>query len=151
MAGKKRLLSNKGITIMKLVSAFLLFFACCLFFFTDMDRFKTDFGLDQSNPLGSANNPWWNVLFVIVFIFSVSFICYYIAVLIIRIENKECWKPDSLFITYKLFFVAILGIFIWRSFFTNMTNLLLPSIILIFAGLIMLLTPRIIDNDNQDF
>lgn len=151
MTKPKKRLPNVVIVILKIVSALSLFFACCLFFFSYPDIFARDFGFDETAPLGSAENPWYNLLFPVAFSLGICFIIYYLANMIIRFERKELWRADRLFVTYQIVFIALLLIIIWRWFFINISNAVAPSVIMVIAGLINLLTPKIVDNNNTDF
>lgn len=151
MANKKFRISNKAIVLMKLVSALGLFFSCCLFFFLNLGIFKRDLGFDKDYPLGSAANPWYNLVFLIVFLLAICFIVYYITNMVIRFETKQIWKADRLFIVYQIVFTALLIITIWRWFFISISNAMIPSVIMVISGFINLITPRIVDNNNRDF
>lgn len=151
MTKPKKRLPNVVIVILKIISALTMFFACCLFFFSQPDIFARDFGFDANAPLGSAENPWYNLFFPVTFILGICFIVYYLTNMIIRFERKELWRADRLFVTYQIVFIAFLIITIWRWFFISISNAVAPSIIMIVAGLINLLTPKIVDNNNTDF
>ena len=148
---KHRRISNKAIVILKIISALGLLFACCLYLFLNFDFFKRDLGLDAKLPLGSAKNPWYNVLFPVLFILGCCFIVYYVGNMIIRIEAKQVWKADRLFLLYNLVFTGLLVITIWRWFLTDLSNALIPSLALVITGILNLFIPRIIDNNNRDF
>ena len=151
MATKKFRISNKAIVLMKLISALGLFFSCCLFFFLNLGIFRRDLGFDPDYPLGSDANPWYNLVFLIVFLLAICFIVYYITNMVIRFETKQIWKADRLFIVYQIVFTALLIITIWRWFFISISNAMVPSVIMVLAGFINLITPRIVDNNNRDF
>ncbi len=148
---KKRRISNKAIVILKIISALLLLFACCLYLFMNFTAFKQDLGLNSAAPLGSAQNPWYNLIFPTAFLLGIAFVIYYVGNMIIRIEAKQIWKADRLFLVYQIVFTGLLLITIWRWFLIDLTNALLPSIVMILAGVMNLFIPRIIDNDNADF
>ncbi|MBR4418637.1 MAG: hypothetical protein IKT33_01385 [Clostridia bacterium] len=148
---KKRRISNKAIVILKIISAMLMLFACCLYLFMNFGAFKRDLGLNTDAPLGSAQNPWYNLMFPVLFLLSISFVVYYVGNMIIRIETKQIWKADRLFFVYQIVFTGLLLITVWRWFLIDLTNALLPSIVMILAGVMNLFIPRIIDNDNADF
>ena len=148
---KKRRISNKAIVILKIVSALGLLFACCLYFFINFGAFKKDFGLDETAPLGSAENPWYNLLFPILFLLGICFVIYYVGNMIVRIEAKQIWKADRLFVLYQVMFTGLMLITIWRWFLIDLTNALIPSVVMIIAGIMNLFIPRIVDNDNNDF
>ncbi|MBO4726276.1 MAG: hypothetical protein J5598_01585 [Clostridia bacterium] len=147
----KRRISNKAIVIMKIISALGLLFACCLYLFMNSAAFKRDLGLDASAPLGSAENPWYNLLFPILLMLGFSFIIYYVGNMILRVQAKQVWKADRLFILYQMVFTGLLLITIWRWFLLDFTNAVFPSVIMIASGVLNLCTPKIIDNNNQDF
>jgi len=147
----KRRISNKAIVVLKIISALGLLFACCLYFFVNFNTFKQDLGLNSNAPLGSPQNPWYNLLFPILFLLGLAFVIYYVGNMIVRIESKQVWKADSLFVLYQIVFTGLMLITIWRWFLINLTNALLPSIVMIIAGIMNLFIPRIIDNNNNDF
>ena len=147
----KRRISNKASVIMKIISALGLLFACCLYLFMNSSAFKRDLGLDASAPLGSAENPWYNLLFPILLMLGFSFIIYYVGNMILRVQAKQVWKADRLFILYQMVFTGLLLITIWRWFLLDFTNAVFPSVIMIASGVLNLCTPKIIDNNNQDF
>ena len=109
-----------------------------------MDAFAYDLAL-KDNPLT------WNILFPIVFIFGVAFIVTYVTNMVIRFESKTVWKADRMYVVYQIVYVAVMAVVIWRWFLVSLTNPLYPSIILIIAGIITLLTPKIVDNNNDEF
>ena len=146
-----RRISNKAIVILKIISALGLLFACCLYLFLNFGAFKRDLGLNEDAPLGSATNPWYNLLFPILFILGCCFIIYYVGNMIVRMETKQIWKADQLFLLYQIVFTGLLLITIWRWFLTDLTNAMIPSIVMLVTGIANLFIPRIIDNDNQDF
>ena len=73
---KRRRISNKAIVILKIISSLLLLFACCLYLFMNFNVFKKDLGLQASAPLGSSQNPWYNLMFPVLFLLGISFIIY---------------------------------------------------------------------------
>ena len=147
----KRRISNKAIVIMKIISALGLLFACCLYLFMNSAAFKRDLGLDADARLGSAGNPWYNLLFPILLMLGISFVVYYVGNMILRVQAKQVWKADRLFILYQMVFTGLLLITIWRWFLLDFTNAVFPSVIMIVSGVLNLCTPKIIDNNNQDF
>lgn len=148
---KRRRISNKAIVIMKIISALGLLFSCCLYLFMNFQSFKNDFGLNQEKPLGSAGNPWFFLFFPVLFILGFSFVVYYVGNLIVRVEAKQMWKADRLFVVYQIVFTGLLLITIWRWFLLDLSNALLPSVIMVVSGILNLCTPKIVDNNNQDF
>lgn len=151
MAKHRRRISNKAIVIMKIVSALGLLFSCCLYLFMNFDAFKNDLGLNSITPLGSSANPWYHLLFPVLFILGFSFVIYYVGNMIIRVEAKQMWKADRMFLVYQIVFTGLLLITIWRWFLLDLSNAMLPSVLMILAGVLNLCTPKIIDNNNQDF
>ncbi|MDR0384283.1 MAG: hypothetical protein LBH47_03115 [Christensenellaceae bacterium] len=140
MKERKRIFSNKTIVLIKLVSACILFFGCCLFFFQYFDYFKEDFeNFDE------------NILFEFVFFAGLIFIIYYITNMVSKFDDDMLWKADRLYTVYQLAFVAVLLSVLFRCFFVNMTAPNFIAYIMMFSGVVTLLTPQIIDNDNEDF
>lgn len=150
MANKRRI-SNKAIVIMKIISALGLLFSCCLYLFMNFGSFKRDLGLDQQAPLGSAGNPWYHLVFPVLLMLGFSFVIYYVGNMIIRVEAKQIWKADNMFILYQVVFTGLLLVTIWRWFLVDLSNALAPSIVMIISGILNLCTPKIIDNNNEDF
>lgn len=148
---KRRRISNKSIVIMKIISALGLLFSCCLYLFLNFDAFKRDLGLDENAPLGSSATPWYYLLFPVLFLLGFAFVIYYVGNLIIRVEAKQMWKADHLFVLYQIVFTGLLLITIWRWFLIDLSNALFPSVIMIASGTLNLCTPKIIDNNNHDF
>ena len=124
---KRRRISNKAIVIMKIISALGLLFSCCLYLFMNFDAFKRDLGLDSEVPLGSATNPWYHLVFPVLLMVGFAFVVYYVGNMIIRVVT------------------------IWRWFLLDLSNALFPSVIMIISGTLNLCTPKIIDNNNDDF
>ena len=136
---KKRLLSNKAIVIVKLVAATLLFFACSLFFFDNIDMFLDD--IINFNP------------FPVLFFAGLLWISGYIINLVIKIEDKNLHLADRLDWLYKIIFIVTIMAILVRSFFF-IQPLSVPIeivVICILSGIMTLLTPRIVDNNNEEF
>lgn len=93
----------------------------------------------------------WNVIFPIIFVLGVVFIITYVTNMVVRFESKTVWKADRMYIMYQIVYVAVMAVMIWRWFLVDMSNSLYPSAIMIIAGIITLLTPKIIDNNNDEF
>ena len=151
MSQHRRRISNKAIVIMKIISALGLLFSCCLYLFMNFGAFRDDFGLNSAKPLGSSANAWYHLLFPILFILGVSFVIYYVGNMIIRVEAKQIWKADRWFVIYQIVFTGLLLITIWRWFLLDLSNALIPSVIMVLSGILNLCTPKIVDNNNQDF
>ncbi|MCQ2381867.1 MAG: hypothetical protein MJ054_01035 [Clostridia bacterium] len=148
---KRRRISNKAIVMLKIISALGLLFSCCLYLFMNFGAFKRDLGLDKTAPLGTNENQWYHLVFPVLLILGFCFVVYYVGNMIIRVETKQIWKADNLFILYHIVFTFLLLVTIWRWFLLDLSNAVWPSVIMIISGLINLCTPKIIDNDNQDF
>ena len=146
---KKRLLGNKTIVIIKIASACVLFFACALFFFNNIELFVDDL---------RAFNP-----FPVIFFAGLVFVIVYIVNLTIKIEDNNLYLADRLNWLYKAVFTITILAMIVRILFAeelyrSMLNLTLSFNILTFAvalcvasGVVTLLTPKIVDNDNDEF
>lgn len=148
---KQRRISNKAIVIMKIISALGLLFSCCLYLFMNFDSFKQDLGLNSAIPLGSVENPWYHLIFPVLLMLGFCFIVYYVGNMIIRVEAKQIWKADNFFVLYQIVFTGLLLITIWRWFLLDLSNAVFPSVVMILSGILNLCTPKIIDNNNQDF
>jgi hypothetical protein len=142
-AGKRRI-SNKAIVNLKLFSACLLLFSCCLFFFQNTKAFEQDLGLND-NPIS------FNIVFPVIFFAGIFFIVVYMANMLIRLESKTLWKADRLYILYQVVFFAVLVVVILRWFFLEMSNFVFPSLMMIVSGIMTLVTPKIVDNNNDEF
>jgi len=147
----KRRISNKAIVILKIISALGLLFSCCLYLFMNFNAFQRDLGLDANAPLGSVANPWYHIMFPILLMIGFCFVIYYVGNMIIRVEAKQIWKADNLFLIYQIVFTGLLLITIWRWFLIDLSNALFPSVVMIVSGVLNLCIPKIIDNNNQDF
>lgn len=140
----KRRISNKAIVIMKIISALGLIFSICLYLFMNFGSFKNDLGF---GPEGVT----YRLVFPILLMLGFSFVVYYVGNMIIRVETKQIWKADNMFILYQIVFNGLLLVTIWRWFLLNLSNAMIPSIIMILSGILNLCTPKIVDNNNQDF
>ena len=140
----KRLISNKAIVIMKIISALGLIFSICLYLFMNFGSFKNDLGF---GPEGVT----YRLVFPILLMLGFSFVVYYVGNMIIRVETKQIWKADNMFILYQIVFNGLLLVTIWRWFLLNLSNAMIPSMIMILSGILNLCTPKIVDNNNQDF
>ncbi|MBS7401632.1 MAG: hypothetical protein KIG16_03920 [Eubacteriales bacterium] len=140
----KRRISNKAIVIMKIISALGLIFSICLYLFMNFGSFKNDLGF---GPEGVT----YRLVFPILLMLGFSFVVYYVGNMIIRVETKQIWKADNMFILYQIVFNGLLLVTIWRWFLLNLSNAMIPSMIMILSGILNLCTPKIVDNNNQDF
>ena len=91
--------------------------------------------------------------FPIVFFAGIILICLYIANLVGHIESKELYKADRYDLWYRIVFTITLLSLVIRSFFAPpYLNVPIPIVCLAVAsGLITWLTPKIVDNDNNEF
>lgn len=140
----KRRISNQAIVIMKIISALGLIFSICLYLFMNFGSFKNDLGF---GPEGVT----YRLIFPILLMLGFSFVVYYVGNMIIRVETKQIWKADNMFILYQIVFNGLLLVTIWRWFLLNLSNAMIPSMIMILSGILNLCTPKIVDNNNQDF
>ena len=137
---KKRLVGNKAIVIIKISTACLLFFACCLFFFENTGMFLRD--LKNFSP------------FPIVFFAGLAWVCGYIANLVGKIEDRNLYLADRFDWLYKIIFTITILATVVRSFLFAKPYLNVPTVIVtlfVVSGIITLLTPKIIDNNNEEF
>ena len=129
---------------MKIISALGLIFSICLYLFMNFGSFKNDLGF---GPEGVT----YRLVFPILLMLGFSFVVYYVGNMIIRVETKQIWKADNMFILYQIVFNGLLLVTIWRWFLLNLSNAMIPSMIMILSGILNLCTPKIVDNNNQDF
>lgn len=137
---KKRILSNKTIVLIKIATASILFFACSLFFFQNLDLFEKDF---------KAFAP-----FPFVFFAGIIWICAYIANLVGHMEDKNLHLADRFDWLYKVVSTIVIVAIIVRCFFFEKPYLSVPVIIItlcVISAAMTFLTPKIIDNDNDEF
>jgi len=134
---KKQLLSNKTIVMIKISAACLLFLGCALFFFIDMKLFLDDFLSVR-------------FAFPVVFFAGLIWVCIHIVNLGGHMDKKTLYHADRFDWLYRLVFIVTVTATVVRSFLT----LRIPWVIIvicIISGLMTLLTPRIVDNNNDEF
>ena len=137
---KARFFSNKTIVIIKIIAACILFFACCLFFFGNMEMFADD--LKNFNP------------FPIIFFAGIIWVCIYISNLVGKIEDKNLYLADRFDWLYKLVFTITILSMVVRSFLFAEPYLAVQTeivILCIISGILTLMTPKIVDNNNEEF
>jgi hypothetical protein len=151
---KKWRFSNKAIVIIKLTTTCVLFFACCLFFFQNMDIFKADLGLETDAEVLEKiypKNVAPNIIYPLIFFSGIVFIITYIANMVARFESKTLWKADRLYILYQFVFLAVVAVVIWRWFLINLSVATWSGVIILLCGIVTLVTPKIVDNNNNEF
>ena len=130
-------MSTKSIVIMKIVAAGMLFFSCSLFFFQHMEQFGED--IRNLNP------------FILVFFAGVVVVCLYGAVLAGNMEERKLYLADRYDWIYKLVVTVLVVSTLLRSFLSRLGVPIVITVLFIISGLLVLLTPRIIDNNNDEF
>ena len=136
---QKRLFSNKAIVVIKIAAACILFFACCLFFFENTTMFYND--ILSFNP------------FPLVFFIGIFWVSFFIINLVSKIEDKNLYLADRLDWLYKVIFIITILSMVVRSMLEKpYLNVPIEIIVLgIISGVLTLITPKIVDNDNQEF
>ena len=136
---RKRLLSNKWILVLKIVSACALLFVSAFFFFEHLEEFWSDISSFNPAPL--------------FFFAGVIFVCYYIGYLVSRIEDKNFHRSERYDKIYKMIFsftlayIAIRAIFI-EPFVCVPTYSLSAAVVI---GVVNWFIPSIVMNDADDF
>ena len=95
----------------------------------------------------------------IVFALGIAFVCFYITSLVFSLESRMIWLADRYDLLYKIIFSVTLIILVVRSFLGDFAseqgtalNVPVPIIALaLLSGLITWFTPKIKDNDNNEF
>jgi len=140
---------NKVIVIINISAACLLFFCCCFFFFQNIGMFWSDL-------------TSYLFFFPVLYFAGVVLVCLYIAVLVGKLESRQLAHADRWDFWYRIVFTVTLIILILRSFlgdFKSAGSLLnyhnaasIVIIVLAFvSGLVTWLTPKIKDNNNNEF
>ena len=135
---KEQLLSNKSIVMVKITAACILLLGCSMFFFANMQLFWSD--LKRISP------------FPFVFFGGLIWIAIYIVNLAGHIDDNELHHADRRDLLYKVVFVLTVLSMVFRSFvFKDLAVHPEITIICIISGVITLATPRILDNNNDEF
>lgn len=134
---KKPLLSNKSIVIMKLVAAGLLFFSCSLFFFQHLEMFIQD--LTNLNP------------FIFIFFGGIIVVIVYGANLAGSIEEQKLYTSDRFDWIYKIVVTILVLATLMRRFLYNLSVPIAITVFIVLSCLLVLITPRIVDNNNDEF
>lgn len=137
--GKKRNFSNHIIVFIKVACALLLLFATLFFLFDN----AYDLGNDFRN---------WNP-FPLILLGGLSFVIGYIAFLISRLWDNTVFRADRLDILYKIIFsIVLISICIRSLFIEPYLNVPVHLIILsVVSGIATWVTPRIVDNNSEEF
>jgi hypothetical protein len=135
---KKRLLSNRSIVFIKIATACILLLGCALFFFSNMQLFWSDL-------------TSWVFAFPIVFFTGLIWICAYIVHLAGKIDDKNLHHADRFDWLYKLVFTITVVAIVVRTVFIYLFPPWPIVAICIISGVMALLTPRIVDNNNDEF
>jgi len=135
---KKQRLSNKTIVMMKIAAACVLLLGGALFFFSNMRLFWNDF-------------LSWRFAFPIVFFVGLIWICAYIVNLAGHIDDKNLHHADRFDWLYKIVFTITVLAIILRGVLGQLFADPIIAIICIISGLLALFTPKIIDNNNDEF
>jgi hypothetical protein len=125
--------------VAKLVIACAMLFTSSLFFFQNVNEFWYD--LLDINP------------FPVIFFAGIIFVCIYIGFLVSRIEDNALHRADKFDLAYKIIFSLLMIYISIRSFFIEPyleVDAIMISI-LIFCGVVNWCTPRLVDNDNEEF
>jgi len=134
---KKQLLGNKAIVFIKIATACVLLLGCALFFFTSMSLFLSDF-------------LSWRFAFPVVFFAGLIWICIYIVNLAGHIDKKTLYNADRFHWLYKIVFTITVLAIVLRTLF--ILRIPWPIVIIcLISGVFTLFTPRIIDNNNDEF
>lgn len=134
---RKPVISTKSIVILKIVAAGLLFFSCSLFFFQHMEMFLED--LMNFNP------------FCFLFFAGVIVVCIYGANLAGHIEDDNVYLADRYDWVYKLVVTVLVVSTLLRRFLYNLSVPVIITVLFIFSGLLVLIIPKIVDNNNEEF
>ena len=135
----KPIMSNKAIVIMKIVCASIMFFACCLFFFGNIEMFWES--LKSFSP------------FPFIFVGGSLYISVYLANLVGHIEDKNLYLADRHDKIFKAVFVITIMSMVLQSFLyaSPLTVPVVITVMCILSGVAVLFTPKIIDNNNDEF
>jgi len=139
---KKQKVTNKTIVLIKIGTACLLLLGCSLFFFANMSLFWDDLKSFISVVF----------FFPIVFFVGLLWICIYIVNLAGHIDDKDLHHADRYDWLYKIVFITTVMSMVCRSFIFYGLNV--PAVITticVISGLITLFTPKIMDNNNDEF
>jgi len=92
--------------------------------------------------------------FPYVFFAGLIWVCIYMANLISKIEDKNLYLADRYEWVYKIVFTVTILAIIVRCFFFLKPFFAIPVeivVLCVVSGVLTLITPKIIDNNNNDF
>jgi len=138
-SNKRRINRNKIIILDKLIVSLIVLAGVSYFFLANVEVMWDD--LTSFNP-----GP--------VFLFaSIVFLIVYVGFLVARIEDKALHHGDRFDIAYKAVMIFVFVYISIRSFFMQpYLNVPIPLIVIFLAcGVMSFLTPKIVDNDNDEF
>ena len=135
---KKQLLGNKTIVLIKITTACILLLGCALFFFLNMQMFLDDFLSIR-------------FAFPIVFFAGLIWVCIYIVNLAGHIDDKNLHHADRFDWLYKIVFILTVLSIVVRSILKDFGANWPIIVICIVSGILTLITPRIVDNNNNEF
>lgn len=149
---KKPLLGNKAIVIIKIVAACLLLLGGSMFFFVYITPFENDpAAVVKSLTLFEEDLKNFSP-FPIVFLAGLVWICIYVVNLAGHIDDKDLYLADKYDMLYKVVFIVTVMSMVFRCFVFS--NLKVPepiAAICIISGVITMFTPKIVDNNNEEF
>jgi len=135
---KRQFFTNKTIVLMKITAACILLLGCSLFFFANMPLFWSD--LKKLSP------------FPAIFFLGLGWICVYIVNLAGHIDDKNLQHADRYDWLYKIIFTTTVMSLVFRSFvFASLSVPPAITTICIISGILTLLTPKILDYNNDEF
>ena len=134
---KKQIFSNKTIVLIKIATACILLLGCSLFFFANLNLFWSD--LKKFNP------------FPVVFFAGLLWTCIYVVNLAGHIDNKDIHHADRYDWLYKIVFTVTVMSVVLRTFLGSLNVPPAITIICIISGVMTLLTPKLLDNNNDEF
>jgi|GEM_PF-1115189 len=172
MSGDKKkalfMTRNTKIVITHIAAACTLLFCCCFFFFQNTGMFKSDI---------TSYMAWSPIIFFA----GLIFICFYIIMLVFNLEARTTHNADKYDLAYKIIFGITLAVLIVRSFLgdfmcteswcgtkgedgeiltchavtlwygTSLYVTITVTVVAVISGIVTWLTPKIKDNDNNEF
>lgn len=132
-------MSNKTIVVIKIVCSGILFFACCLFFFGNAGMFWES--LISFNP------------FPVIFIAGTLYISFHIANLVGHYDDGKLYLADRHDWIFKVVFVITIVSMLIQCFLfsTPLSVPIIITVLCIVSGIMVLFTPKIVDNNNDEF
>ena len=149
---KKALLSNKAIVFVKIAAACLLLLGGAMFFFVYITPFAADATSAGKNATLFEEDLKNFSPFPIVFLAGLIWICIYVVNLAGHIDDRDLYLADRHDMLYKVVFIVTVMSMVFRCFIFS--NLKVPepiAAICIISGVITMFTPKIVDNNNEEF